>query len=479
MNIDILQQHAEKLVRTPADVAKLRQLILSLAVQGKLVCTNAGFLAKQKHNGGWTITKLGKISRIRTGKLDANASVKDGEYPFFTCSKVPLRINTYSFDTAAVLLAGNGDFNLKCYEGKFDAYQRTYVIEPIGWNLGYCFIALRALISGITDNQRGSAIPYLRLGDITNLSIPLPPLAEQERIVARVDELMGWCDTLEAQLRQRAELRQRVVQAALAEVQRAPSMQSLAALLDPRVGASTAELRQMILSLAVQGKLVAGEGVLEVKKHIQVQDKEQTDRIFADFALPSSWAWVSLNQIGTFSGGMTPSTSRMDFWESGKISWYTSKDIKKDYLNGSELRITEKAVEETRLKLYPAGSIVIVTRSGILKHTLPVSIIQNESTVNQDLKVLVLKKQVLARYIQIMLKGFNSLIISGLVKTGTTVQSLLFDEFCSQKFPLPPFAEQERIVARVDELMALVDQLEALQERADAVGEQVLAGVVG
>ena len=73
--------------------------------------------------------KLGELTKIRTGKLDANASSPDGEYLFFTCSKEPLKISSYSYDCECVLVAGNGDLNVKYYNGKFDAYQRTYIIE--------------------------------------------------------------------------------------------------------------------------------------------------------------------------------------------------------------------------------------------------------------------------------------------------------------------------------------------------------------
>ena len=73
--------------------------------------------------------KIGELTSIRTGKLDANAACPDGRYPFFTCSKKPLQISTYSYDCECVLVAGNGDLNVKYYKGKFDAYQRTYIIE--------------------------------------------------------------------------------------------------------------------------------------------------------------------------------------------------------------------------------------------------------------------------------------------------------------------------------------------------------------
>lgn len=81
----------------------------------------------------WRKGKLGDLVTFKTGKLDSNASVPDGDFPFFTCSQETLRTNTYSFDTECVLLAGNnanGIFPLKYFHGKFDAYQRTYVVRP-------------------------------------------------------------------------------------------------------------------------------------------------------------------------------------------------------------------------------------------------------------------------------------------------------------------------------------------------------------
>ena len=89
--------------------------------------------------------KLGEYANIKTGKLDANASNENGKYPFFTCSISPLKIDSYSYDCECVLVAGNGDLNVKYYNGKFDAYQRTYIIESKDKNALtvpylYCFL---------------------------------------------------------------------------------------------------------------------------------------------------------------------------------------------------------------------------------------------------------------------------------------------------------------------------------------------------
>ncbi len=182
--------------------------------------------------------------------------------------------------------------------------------------------------------------------------------------------------------------------------------------------------------------------------------------------IPQHWVWIPLNEIGAMSGGMTPSKGKTTFWD-GDVNWFSSKDIKTDELMESQLRITRAAIEATRLKIYSPGCIVMVARSGILKRTFPVSILRARGTVNQDLKVLSPYIDGLERYLQIMLRGLTSFILTSLVKTGMTVQSLKYEEFEAQAFPLPPLAEQKRIVAKVDELMALCDQLEQQQQERE------------
>jgi type I restriction enzyme S subunit len=151
--------------------------------------------------------------------------------------------------------------------------------------------------------------------------------------------------------------------------------------------------------------------------------------------------------------------NRSDFWE-GDIVWLSPKDIKADEVSDSELKITTKGLSETRLQMYRTGSLFIVARSGILKRTFPVAINRVPAAANQDIKVLVPFLDGQERYLQIMFRGLTFFILRTLVKTGTTVQSLKYAQFESQPFPLPPLAEQHRIVAKVDQLMILCDRLE-------------------
>ena len=130
--------------------------------------------------------RLGDYVRIRTGKLDANAADQNGKYPFFTCSIVPLCINTYSYDCECVLVAGNGDLNVKYYNDKFDAYQRTYIVESLDNKLlsvPYLYRFMDKYIETLRSISIGGVIKYIKLGNLTEASINLPTIPKQNEIV--------------------------------------------------------------------------------------------------------------------------------------------------------------------------------------------------------------------------------------------------------------------------------------------------------
>ena len=251
-------------------------------------------------------------------------------------------------------------------------------------------------------------------------------------------------------------------------------------------------LRRFIFGLAVRGKLVAPDPndkpaselvgrirsqSITLEKSGKIRIQRGIPQVTADrlpFIAPKHWAWLVLREIGVLSGGMTPSKNRAEYWD-GDINWFSPKDIKTDELVRSELKITLAGVSETGLQLYAPGCLFMVARSGILKRTFPVAINRVNATVNQDLKVLTPFVEGLERYLQIMFKGMTDFILCDLVKTGTTVQSLKYDEFESQPFPLPPLAEQRRIVAKVDELMLLCDRLEEVQKEREARRDRLTA----
>jgi type I restriction enzyme S subunit len=147
--------------------------------------------------------ELGEFVSIKTGKLDANAAVEDGLYPFFTCSRDVYRIDNFAFDCEAILLAGNnasGDFNVKHYIGKFNAYQRTYVITVKNENEAsyrYLYFQLLAKLKEFKKQSVGSNTKFLKIGMIQGMKIPIPTFTEQEAIVFKLDGLLTETQRLE------------------------------------------------------------------------------------------------------------------------------------------------------------------------------------------------------------------------------------------------------------------------------------------
>jgi type I restriction enzyme S subunit len=239
-----------------------------------------------------------------------------------------------------------------------------------------------------------------------------------------------------------------------------------------------ARLRELILSLAVRGKLVpqlpCDQSAQELTERLDALRSSRVrkapspsnrpdvfvyDQATLPCELPTGWVWVSLTDLGEFCGGKTPSKQNASYW-SGSIPWITPKDMKQLRLADSEDHVSHAALEDG-LVLIPRNSLLIVVRSGILRRTVPTAINEVETTINQDLKALKLSAPELASYLQLLVRGFERFILDNLTKVGTTVESIRFEDFASQPFPLPPLSEQSRIVTRVDELMRLCDVLEA------------------
>lgn len=168
--------------------------------------------------------KLRNLVDIRTGKLNSNAAEENGIYPFFTCSRDVYRINDYAFDCEAILLAGNnasGDFNVKHYSGKFNAYQRTYVItinpeKRIAYR--YLYYQLLHSLKEFKQKSVGAATKFLKIGIIQDMEIPLPNIYEQNKIVVNLDSLQTKTQKLETiyqrKLEAIAELKQSILEKA-------------------------------------------------------------------------------------------------------------------------------------------------------------------------------------------------------------------------------------------------------------------------
>ena len=258
----------------------------------------------------------------------------------------------------------------------------------------------------------------------------------------------------------------------------------------------TKALRQKILDLAIRGKLVPQdpndepasvllERIRQQKQQMVKEGKLKPKDIkndsvifvgednlhyekFSDgsvkciedevpFDLPDSWAWERLSNLASFSGGKTPSTSRSEYWD-GDILWVTSKDMKSKYITSSQLRLSALGAEQ--MQMYQPDTLLLVTRSGILRHTLPVAILKECATINQDLKAIILYMPQLAEYIYVCLKGMETQLLLKYTKSGTTVENVNFDEFQKVLLPIPPIQQIDRIMSSTGSAESVVSTIE-------------------
>jgi type I restriction enzyme S subunit len=176
--------------------------------------------------------------------------------------------------------------------------------------------------------------------------------------------------------------------------------------------------------------------------------------------LPAGWSVKKLKDLGTWSGGGTPSKKNESFWRNGTIPWVSPKDMKVPVLSGTQDRITDQAVQESAAKKKPANSIAVVTRSGILEHSLPVALVPFEATFNQDMKVIAPIPEVDSAWLLWVLTGGSQTILDQCRKDGTTVASIDFEKLQEFALLVPPLENQRAIAAEVEARLGEISALE-------------------
>ena len=313
----------------------------------------------------------------------------------------------------------------------------------------------------LRSKAKGGQQPNLNQTIIADMLVPIPPSSELYGIMGIVDKALGCIN---------------IISAARQMIQN-----------------NAEKIKQHILSLAIRGQLVpqnlgdepASELLnrIRAEKEVLIQqgkikrDKRESIIFRSDdnsyyerfkdgtvicvdkevlFDLPDGWAWERLSNIAWFSGGKTPSMSHAEYWN-GNVPWITSKDMKTKYITTSIVKMTEEGAATQQL--YTSGTVLVVARSGILRHTLPVAILNTKATINQDIKAIELVDKSLTEYIYICLKALERNILLKFTKAGTTVENINFDEFVRIMLPIPPSEEIHRIIDRLSQTDRLIDSI--------------------
>jgi len=519
-----LLDHFDLLAEAPGGIARLRELVLHLAVRGKLVPQDpadepASELLKRIAKERARLVKEGKIRAGKTlppvGTDEAPFEVPEGwvwvrieevctlvngrafKPSDWTARGIPIvRIQNLNnpeslynyFDKPVLekfyvhpgdlLFAWSGtpgtSFGAHIWEGRraiLNQHIFRVIIDPSHIDRHYFKNCLnQALSTFISKAHGGAGLKHITKGKFEETSIPLPPLAEQHRIVARVEELMALLDRLEAARGERDTTRLAARDSALAALRDAADASEVAAAwrrLEARLDdlfqapEDVPPLRQAILQLAVRGRLVAQDPADEPASELLGAGLIPPEtRSGVPWPAPPNWAWSSLRNLGTFVGGGTPSKNNPSLWN-GNIPWVSPKDMKTALITDSQDHIAKQALSESAVKLVPVGSILMVVRGMILAHSFPTARTAVRVTINQDMKAIVPHKKTITDYLQLLLQASVPRVL-GLVERSTHgTCKLPFDNLVDLPIPLPPLAEQHRIVARVDALMVLCDRLES------------------
>jgi len=180
--------------------------------------------------------------------------------------------------------------------------------------------------------------------------------------------------------------------------------------------------------------------------------------------LPQGWLKCEVQKVFKSFGGGTPDRSNPAYW-GGTIPWLSSGDIKSDRIHESSESITKAALDNSSANVCRNGSLLIVVRSGILKHTLPIAILKRQAAINQDIKCFDSGDDTLNEWLSLALRSSEREILA-LNREGTTVQSVKYETLKQFKLPVPPLPEQRRVVAKLEKLLG---KLDACQKRLEKI----------
>ena len=310
---------------------------------------------------------------------------------------------------------------------------------------------------------KGTALPTVDMDAVQEIVWALPPLAEQKRIVTAIELSLPLIDKYEETHSQLSRLQNSFPEALKKSILQ-EAVQGKLVPQDP----SDEPAEALLERIRAEKQRLIKEGKIKKDKHESVifrrdnshYEKRGSEEVCIDdeipFEIPENWAWARLSSFGVFSSANTPSMSNPQFWN-GNIRGVTSKDMKRPVITDSEMHISELAASS--MQLYPAGTLLLVARSGILKRLLPLCKLGIDSTINQDIKAFSLYDIELSEWLFYGIKAFEPYILKELVKSVTTVESLKFDEFSAILIPVPPPSEQRRIIAAIKTAMNLLTPL--------------------
>ena len=310
---------------------------------------------------------------IRTGKLDSNMEEPEGNYPFFTCAPKPHRINSFSFEGDVIILAGNnaaGNFHCQRYSGKFDAYQRTYVITAgSNFDIDYIFYYLKLNLIYFSKKSQGSQTKFLTMTILNDFVIKVLPIDEQQKI----SKLLKFLD-------QKIALNNHINE----------------------------ELEAMAKTLYdywfVQFDFPDENGKPYKSSGGKMVYNDQLKR-----EIPEGWGVEKVSEIAKTGSGGTPKSTTDEYYSNGTIPWINSGELNKSIIISTTNYITEFGLENSSAKLFPADSILIAMYGATAGK---VSFLAFESSTNQAICAVTLDDNRLKYYFKFFIEDLYSHLVT-------------------------------------------------------------------
>ena len=537
MNADTFLENFEILAEAQGGIDRLRELILSLAVRGKLVAQDpheptifdelgdinrnevgemlsserqletrlpsnwvyAGF----RHIGRWvggngfpTDKQGGRNKEILFCKVSDMNLEPNSKYIFETVNSLDLttakemRVTPHAVGTVIFPKIGGAIATNKrrllvkptVIDNNCMGVSPSSVINP-----EWLYVLFRSI--DLTKYQSGTSIPSISQRVLDEIRFGVPPRAEQKRIVTKVDELMALCDQLEQQQQQRDNLRTATRKSAIDAISTATRPEELEAAWKRinnnwEVIADTPEsidsLRELILDLAVRGDL----GITDISdaKAPTLWDVEEqrldVDKLWKLDTMhvnpANGWSRLPLARLGTWGSGGTPTASRKEFYNNGSIPWAVIGDLNNGIMTDTSSKITQKALTSSSAKLIPKNAVLIAMYGASIGKTAVTGI---ECTTNQAIAHCIVDESVLStEYFFLVAKSLKKHLIK--VGKGAAQPNISQTVLKHLLIDVPQLNAQQIVVSKVNDFMALCDQLESELKARGEVGEKFARSVV-
>ncbi len=371
---------------------------------------------------GWSINSIGEIATIKIGgdlqtKNFSPRRTENHQYQVYSNTVENFGLYGYystpEYPEASLTMIGRGVGLGKAFprHEKFGAIGRLIVITP---NKNFDFNYLSQYINEkITIHHESSGIPQLTGIGVAKYTISAPPLIEQRAIASALSDMDALLAKLDQLIAKKRDIKQAAMQELLTGRRRLPGF--------------------------------SGE-----------------------------WTVAALRNLGAWKGGATPSMANPDFWVNGDVPWASSGDIKSTTIDATAKSITELAVESSSTTVAPTGSVVMVTRSGILRRYFPVAKTSKPIAINQDIKALIPASGVDTEFVLQSLLLHGPDILSSCMKAGTTVESVELSWLKAYEIDLPSLDEQQAIAALLRDMAAEITALEARREKTRLIKQGMM-----